>query len=169
MNNEGLDKLRNKYRQTLTGYIGFIKDFHLIEKEKIEVSEEEYKHKYQELLGKWNSLVPEYNQLLKDSEALRNAYDESLSENRILMQKLNEETIVPGIRKILFLGASPISEVRHVIGMKKSVPDEAAIAFAVGFYAALGAGKDIHFAFKMGIVRIKLEGISGSEIPVLIG
>ena len=59
--------------------------------------------------------------------------------------------------------------VPYVIGMKSSVNDKAAIAFAVGFYTALGAGKDIEFAYKMGTVAIKLEGISGSDIPVLLG
>ena len=53
--------------------------------------------------------------------------------------------------------------------MKSSVNDKAAIAFSVGFYTALGAGKDIEFAFKMGTVAIKLEGISGSDLPILIG
>lgn len=57
----------------------------------------------------------------------------------------------------------------YVIGMKSSVADKAAIAFAVGFYAALGAGKDIPFAFRMGTVAIKLEGVSGSHLPVLLG
>lgn len=57
----------------------------------------------------------------------------------------------------------------YVIGMKNSVNDKAAIAFVVGFYTALGAGKDIEFAYKMGTVAIKLEGISGSDIPVLLG
>ncbi len=57
----------------------------------------------------------------------------------------------------------------YVIGMKSSVNDKAAIAFSVGFYTALGAGKDIRVAYKMGIVAIRLEGVSGSDIPVLLG
>jgi len=57
----------------------------------------------------------------------------------------------------------------YVIGMKKSVNDKAAIAFSVGLYTALGAGKDIEFAFRMGVLAVKLEGITGSEIPVLLG
>lgn len=56
-----------------------------------------------------------------------------------------------------------------VIGMKKSVNDKAAIAFSVGFYSALGAGKDIKFAFKMGTVAIHMEGITGNDIPILLG
>ena len=53
--------------------------------------------------------------------------------------------------------------------MKSSVNDKSAIAFSVGFYTALGAGKDIEFAYKMGLVAIKLEGMPGSDIPILIG
>ncbi len=57
----------------------------------------------------------------------------------------------------------------YVIGMKSSVPDETAITFSIGFYAALGAGKDIKFAYKLGLVGIQLEGIGGNDIPIMIG
>lgn len=57
----------------------------------------------------------------------------------------------------------------YVIGMKDSVPDKTAMTFSVSFYAALGAGKDIKFAYKLGVVGIQLEGIGGSDIPILIG
>ncbi len=215
---------------------------------------------------------------MKDHESILNKYDESLTEIKILQEKLAEKQNVGDIIKILFLGASPIDEVRlridqelrdietglkvatlrdqfelksqwaitsktlqqamldeqptivhfsghgdtkgiavedllgnsklidnsaigslfelfsdkikcvvlnscysesqaseiakhvpYVIGMKNSVNDVAAIAFSVGFYTALGAGKDIPFAFKMGTVAVKLEGVSGSDIPVLLG
>lgn len=274
-----LAKIKINYRQTLQGFIDYIKDFHIINNEKIELSEEEYNKKYNELLTEWNRLVPNYNALLKENENLRKNYDDSLSEMRILQEKLSvrsittEETI-----KILFLGASPSNENRlridqevrdiegrlkmatlrdnfdiksewavtaqslqqamldqhpnivqfsghggidgiaiedtlgnaklidndslgslfelfsdkvecvflnscysesqakeiskfipYVIGMKSSVPDTAAIAFSTGFYSALGAGKDYNFAFKMGVVSIKLAGITGSDIPIMIG
>lgn len=65
--------------------------------------------------------------------------------------------------------ATEISKyIPYVIGMNQSVNDESAIQFSLGFYAALGAGKDIEFAFKMGIVNIKLAGISGADIPQLL-
>jgi len=38
----------------------------------------------------------------------------------------------------------------------------------LGFYAALGAGKDLEFAFKMGLVSIKLTGLAGADIPQLM-
>lgn len=34
---------------------------------------------------------------------------------------------------------------------------------------ALGAGTDINFAYRMGTVAIKLEGISSSDVHVLLG
>ena len=269
---------KTNFRQTIQGWIGYIKDFHLIGQEQIEISEQEYKQKYDALLKKWNDLVPEYNQLLTDHESTVGKYDEALSEIKILQDKLDDKQNIGDVIKILFLGASPVDEVRlrideeqrdiekglrlatlrdqfelksqwavttktlqqamldespaivhfsghgdtkgiavedslgnsklieneaigslfelfsdnikcvvlnscysesqaieiakhvpYVIGMKSSVNDKAAIAFAVGFYTALGAGKDIEFAYKMGTVAIKLEGISGSDIPVLLG
>ncbi|MCB0851536.1 MAG: CHAT domain-containing protein [Bacteroidetes bacterium] len=57
--------------------------------------------------------------------------------------------------------------VRYVIGMNSAVSDRAAIVFAVAFYDALGAGEDIPFAFELAKVAIKLEGLKGSDIPVL--
>ncbi|WP_042721984.1 hypothetical protein [Flavobacterium sp. B17] len=274
-----LEKIKLNYKQTLQGFIDYIKDFHIIDKEKVELSEEEYKNKYLSLLKEWNELVPEYNALLKESELLRKNYDDSLSENKILQDKLSHKSIInKEVIKILFLGASPTDENRlridqelrdienrlkmatlrdnfdlksewavtsqslqqamldqhpnivqfsghggidgiaiedslgnaklidndalgslfelfsdkvecvflnscysesqakeiskhipYVIGMKSSVPDEAAIAFSTGFYSALGAGKDFGFAYKMGVLSIKLEGVSGSDIPTMIG
>lgn len=273
-----LEKCKNNFRQTIQGWIEYVKDFHLIEQEQVEISEQEFKEKYKELLAQWNELVPEYNDLLKNYEETINKYDEALSEIKILQDKLTERKTITDLIKILFLGASPIDEVRlrldeeqrdiehglklatlrdqfelksqwaittkslqqamldenptivhfsghgntsgiaiedslgnakliendalgslfelfsdkiecvvlnschsesqareiakhipYVIGMKSSINDKAAIAFAVGFYTALGAGKDIPFAFKMGTVAVKLEGISGSDLPVLIG
>jgi hypothetical protein len=55
-----------------------------------------------------------------------------------------------------------------VIGMSSEVPDVTAIAFATGFYDAIGAGKDIEFAFKLGISDILMEGLPGNQIPVLL-
>jgi hypothetical protein len=55
-----------------------------------------------------------------------------------------------------------------VIGMNKAIGDEAAIAFAVGFYDALGAGRDVKFAFKLGCASIRLEGIPEYPIPKLL-
>ena len=57
----------------------------------------------------------------------------------------------------------------YVVGMKEDIGDQAAIEFAVGFYSALGAGKSYEFAFRMGRVAIKLEGIPEDLTPQLLG
>lgn len=58
--------------------------------------------------------------------------------------------------------------VPFVIGMHTTISDEAAIAFATGFYRALGAGKGIPVAFELGIVELKLFGIAEHETPVIV-
>ncbi|MCU0568068.1 MAG: pentapeptide repeat-containing protein [Oculatellaceae cyanobacterium Prado106] len=55
----------------------------------------------------------------------------------------------------------------YVIGMNRAIGDRAAIEFAVGFYDALGAGRSIEDAYRMGRVSINLEGIPESLTPVL--
>ena len=37
----------------------------------------------------------------------------------------------------------------YVIGMNKAIGDQAAIAFAIGFYDALGAGRDVDTTWKV--------------------
>lgn len=56
----------------------------------------------------------------------------------------------------------------YVIGMNKEIGDKAAISFAVGFYDALGAGRSIEFAYKLGCNAIRLEGIPEYLTPVLL-
>jgi hypothetical protein len=64
--------------------------------------------------------------------------------------------------------ASAIAQhVNYVIGMKKAIGDKAAIEFAVGFYDALGAGKPVEFAHKLGCAAIRLAGIPEQLTPVL--
>ncbi len=55
-----------------------------------------------------------------------------------------------------------------VIGMNQAISDRAAIAYAVGFYQALGAGRTIEDAHKLGCVQIRLQGIPEHLTPVLI-
>lgn len=56
----------------------------------------------------------------------------------------------------------------YVIGMNREIGDKAAIAFAVGFYQAIGANQSIEDAYKLGCVQIRLQGIPEHETPVLI-
>ena len=57
--------------------------------------------------------------------------------------------------------------INYVIGMKKAIGDKAAIEFAVGFYDALGAGRTVEFAHKLGCAAIRLAGIPEQLTPVL--
>lgn len=57
--------------------------------------------------------------------------------------------------------------IEYVIGMSQEIGDQAAIEFAVGFYAALGAGEPIEFAYELGCNAIRLEGISEYLTPVI--
>lgn len=56
----------------------------------------------------------------------------------------------------------------YVIGMSKEIGDKAAIEFAVGFYDALGAGKSVEFAHKLGCTVIRVAGIPESLTPKLL-
>ncbi|MEA5452118.1 CHAT domain-containing protein [Leptolyngbya sp. CCNP1308] len=58
--------------------------------------------------------------------------------------------------------------VPYVVGMTKAVGDRASIEFAVGFYDALGAGRTVEFAFKLGCAAIDLAGKPESATPLLI-
>lgn len=54
-----------------------------------------------------------------------------------------------------------------VIGMKKGIQDQTAIEFSVGFYNALGAGKNYQEAFKFGCIAIKFYNIPEELNPVI--
>jgi hypothetical protein len=62
---------------------------------------------------------------------------------------------------------SIVQHIDNVVGMKKAIGDEAAIKFAVGFYDALGAGRDFEVAYKFGCIAIDLKGIPEYLTPVL--
>nr|WP_228040723.1 CHAT domain-containing protein [Nodosilinea sp. LEGE 07088] len=65
--------------------------------------------------------------------------------------------------------AEAIAEhVPYVVGMTKAIGDRAAIEFAVGFYDALGAGRPVEFAYKLGCAAISMAGKPESATPVLI-
>jgi hypothetical protein len=60
------------------------------------------------------------------------------------------------------------AHIEYVIGMNQAIDDKAAIAFAIGFYQALGAGRTIEDAYKLGCVQIRLHDIPEHLTPVLI-
>lgn len=54
-----------------------------------------------------------------------------------------------------------------VIGMNQAIGDKAAIAFAAGFYKALGAGYSFEKAYKFACVEIQMEGIPEHLTPTI--
>lgn len=64
--------------------------------------------------------------------------------------------------------AAAISKkVRYAIGMRRAIPDKAAINFSIGFYQALGAGRSIAQSFASGRALMGLESPEHSDIPAL--
>jgi hypothetical protein len=55
----------------------------------------------------------------------------------------------------------------YVVGMNKAIGDRAAIEFAVSFYDALGAGRDVPFAYELAKNAIQLSGIPEHLTPIL--
>ena len=58
--------------------------------------------------------------------------------------------------------------IEFVIGIRDEISNEAALEFAIGFYDALGAGRDIVFAHKLGCSAIEMQGLTGHLAPVLV-
>jgi hypothetical protein len=58
--------------------------------------------------------------------------------------------------------------IEHVVGMNEAISDRAAIAFTVGFYQAIGAGRTIESAYGLGCTQIWLQGIPEHLTPILI-
>jgi AAA-like domain len=56
----------------------------------------------------------------------------------------------------------------YVIGMNQAIGDTAAREFAVGFYDALGAGRDIEFAYRFACNSIQMADIPEDLTPVLL-
>ncbi|MBW4608155.1 MAG: CHAT domain-containing protein [Hassallia sp. WJT32-NPBG1] len=54
-----------------------------------------------------------------------------------------------------------------VIGMERSIRDDAAIKFSQGFYDVIGAGRNYEDAFQLGSNNIDLNGIPQSLIPTI--
>lgn len=55
-----------------------------------------------------------------------------------------------------------------VIGMSTAIGDAAAISFAAAFYRALGYGRDVETAFKLGRLEINLENLNEQDTPQLL-
>lgn len=57
--------------------------------------------------------------------------------------------------------------VPHVIGVRAPISDETAIAFSSGFYKAIGAGKEIPFAYKVGMANAHAADADGAKLITL--
>lgn len=60
-----------------------------------------------------------------------------------------------------------VQHIPYVVGMNKAIGDKAAIEFAISFYDAIGAGRPIEFAYKLGCNAIQMAGIPEHLTPVL--
>jgi hypothetical protein len=58
--------------------------------------------------------------------------------------------------------------INYVIGMSNAIPDSTAIAFSVGFYQSLGAGRSIVESYNLGCVQVKMNNLPDGIIPVLM-
>lgn len=56
-----------------------------------------------------------------------------------------------------------VQQIPYVVGMSSRIRDDSAIQFAIGFYDAIGAGRDIEDAYKFGCNAIQLEGVRGGN------
>lgn len=63
---------------------------------------------------------------------------------------------------------SIVEDIDYVIGMKKEIGDEAAIEFSIALYDALGAGKNIEFAFELACNSLLWSNIPENLTPVLL-
>ncbi|MBO3747487.1 CHAT domain-containing protein [Streptosporangiaceae bacterium NEAU-GS5] len=60
------------------------------------------------------------------------------------------------------------AHIDYVIGISDEIGDRAGIAFATGFYQALGGGRSIEDAFDLGRTQIRLLGSWEHSAPVLM-
>jgi len=64
--------------------------------------------------------------------------------------------------------AEALSEViDFTVGTSQAVKDKSAVAFAAAFYSALAFGRSVTTAFNVAKSSVGLEGLSGSDIPIL--
>ena len=93
-----------------------------------------------------------------DSEALARLFRLCPSVECVLLNACYSDVQAEAIR----------AHVSYVIGMKAAIGDRAALAFAVGFYDALGYHRPIPEAYEFGLAAIALKGINEVSTPVLL-
>ena len=65
------------------------------------------------------------------------------------------------------LAKALVQHVACAIGMRQSIDDAAAVAFATSFYQALAHEKPIETAFRLACNELKLQNISDDQAPIL--
>jgi hypothetical protein len=78
------------------------------------------------------------------------------------------ECIVFNVSESTNLAQAILPLVRYAISLKSPILDRAAISFSAGFYQALGNGRSIEDAFKLGCAMIQLEGFPEDSLPELL-
>ena len=63
----------------------------------------------------------------------------------------------------MFGAGRALQGVRRYCQVRRAIGDKAAIAFSVGFYQALGAGKSFTEAYGMGCIQIGLQGMDDQQ------
>jgi hypothetical protein len=84
---------------------------------------------------------------------------------------LHQETVQCVVLNACYSSEQAEAISRHipfVVGMTNAIDDAAALAFAVGFYDAIGAGRAYEEAFLHGQNAIELHGLPGRELPLLL-
>jgi hypothetical protein len=65
--------------------------------------------------------------------------------------------------------AEALSEViDYTVGASKAIKDKSAVAFAAAFYLALAYGRSVQDAFELAKLQIDMDGLAGSDIPMLM-
>lgn len=57
--------------------------------------------------------------------------------------------------------------VPFVIGMDRTIDDNAAIGFSTGFYNSIASDESVEYAYELAKNRIELEGLPDGEVPLL--
>lgn len=60
------------------------------------------------------------------------------------------------------------THIPYVMGVNKVIGERAAIAFSIGFYQGIGAGKSIEEAYQLGCAQIMLQGLPEHLTPILL-
>lgn len=61
-----------------------------------------------------------------------------------------------------------VAHIDYVVAMPNTIDDDSAIAYSIGFYSALGAGRSIEDSHKIGVAQIAVDGLLTTDAPRLL-